>query len=147
MCLAWHLSYRKHTVNRPLSKCVPRCQHQHHQESVTIAQSWSCPKPTESETLGVGPDSLCFNKICRWLWRMLSLRISAVPVVSVCLVAQFSSPWTEAHQMPLSMGFSRQEYRSESHSLLQGVFPTQGSNLGLLHCRQILYHLSHQESP
>ena len=31
-----------------------------------------------------------------------------------------------------------------SHSLLQGIFLTQGSNLGLLHCRQIL---SHQESP
>ena len=28
--------------------------------------------------------------------------------------------------------------------LLQGIFPTQGSNLGLLHCRQILYRLSHQ---
>ena len=28
-------------------------------------------------------------------------------------------------------------------SLLQGIFQTQGSNLGLLHCRQILYHLSH----
>ena len=26
------------------------------------------------------------------------------------------------------------------HSLLQGVFPTQGSTLGLLHFRQILYH-------
>ena len=33
------------------------------------------------------------------------------------------------------------------HSLLQGIFPTQGSNLGLLHCRQILYFLSHQGSP
>ena len=33
------------------------------------------------------------------------------------------------------------------HFLLQGIFPTQGSNLGLLHCRQILYHLSHQGSP
>ena len=30
--------------------------------------------------------------------------------------------------------------------LLQGIFLTQGSNLGLLHCRRILYHLSHQES-
>ena len=30
------------------------------------------------------------------------------------------------------------------HSFLQGIFPTQGSNLGLLHCRQILYLLSHQ---
>ena len=30
------------------------------------------------------------------------------------------------------------------HFLLQGVFPTQGLNQGLLHCRQILYCLSHQ---
>ena len=29
----------------------------------------------------------------------------------------------------------------------QGIFPTQGSNPGLPHCRQILYHLSHQENP
>ena len=29
--------------------------------------------------------------------------------------------------------------------LIQGIFPAQGSNLGLLHHRQILYHLSHQE--
>ena len=34
-----------------------------------------------------------------------------------------------------------------SLSLLQGIFPTQGSNPGLLHCRQILYQLSHQGNP
>ena len=34
-----------------------------------------------------------------------------------------------------------------SLSLLQGVFPTQGSNPGLLHCRQILYQPSHKGSP
>ena len=34
-----------------------------------------------------------------------------------------------------------------SLSLLQGIFPTQELNRGLLHCRQILYQLSHQESP
>ena len=33
------------------------------------------------------------------------------------------------------------------HFLLQGIFLTQGLNPGLLHCRQILYHLSHQGSP
>ena len=33
------------------------------------------------------------------------------------------------------------------HSLLQGIFPTQGSNPGLSHCGWILYHLSHQGSP
>ena len=31
-----------------------------------------------------------------------------------------------------------------SHSLLQGIFPTQGWNLDLLHCKQILYHSSQQ---
>ena len=34
-----------------------------------------------------------------------------------------------------------------SCSLLQGIFPTQGSNPSLLHCRRILYHLSHKGSP
>ena len=34
-----------------------------------------------------------------------------------------------------------------SYSLFQEIFPTQESNLDLLHCRQILYHLSHQGSP
>ena len=33
------------------------------------------------------------------------------------------------------------------HVLLQGIFPIQESNLGLLHCRQTLYHLRHQGSP
>ena len=33
------------------------------------------------------------------------------------------------------------------HALFQSVFPTQGMNPGLRHCRQILYHLSHQGSP
>ena len=94
----------------------------------------------------------------------------------------FVTLWTVAHQAPLSMGFSRQEYRSELPCpppgdlpspgikpkspalqvdclpseppgkakntgvgrifLLQGIFPTQESNRGFLHCRQILYQLS-----
>ena len=33
------------------------------------------------------------------------------------------------------------------HSLLQGIFPTQGLNPGLVHYRWILYHLSHPGSP
>ena len=32
------------------------------------------------------------------------------------------------------------------HFILQGIFPTQGSNLGLPHCRQTPYQLSHQGS-
>ena len=33
------------------------------------------------------------------------------------------------------------------HALLQRIFPTQGSNPGLPHCRHVVYHLSHQGSP
>ena len=51
-----------------------------------------------------------------------------------------ATPWTVALQAPLSMQFSRQKYWSGCHALLQGIFPTQGPNPGLLHCSQILYH-------
>ena len=34
-----------------------------------------------------------------------------------------------------------------SLSFLQGIFPTQGLNPGLLHCRRIIYQLSHMGSP
>ena len=47
------------------------------------------------------------------------------------------SPWN----------FSGQNTGVGSLSLHQGIFPTQGLNPGLLHCRQILYWLSHRGSP
>ena len=69
--------------------------------------------------------------------------------VGVCYshVQLFGTLWTIACYAPLSRGFSRQEYWSGLHTLLQGIFPTQGSNPGFPHCRWILYHLSHQGSP
>ena len=59
----------------------------------------------------------------------------------------FATPWTTQ-----SMEFSRPEYQSGytgvgSRSFLQRIFPTQGSNPGLLHCRWILYQLSHRRHP
>ena len=56
-------------------------------------------------------------------------------------------PWTVTYQAPLSMGFSGKSTGVGCHFLLQEIFPTQGLSLGLLHCRQMLYHLSHQVSP
>ena len=45
-------------------------------------------------------------------------------------------------------GDSQGKYtRVGCHALLQGIFPTQGSNPDLLHCKRILYHLRHQGSP
>ena len=56
------------------------------------------------------------------------------------------TPWIVAHQAPLSIGFSK-NMGVRCHFLLQGFFLTQGLNLGLLHCRRILYQLSHLGCP
>ena len=47
-------------------------------------------------------------------------------------VQLFATPWTVAHQAPLSMGFSRQEYWRGLPFPFQGTLLTQGSNLSLL---------------
>ena len=47
-------------------------------------------------------------------------------------VQLFATQWTEAHQAPLSMEFFRQDIGMGCHALLQGIFPTQGSNPCLL---------------
>ena len=66
-------------------------------------------------------------------------------VTKSCLT--LAAPWTGAHQAPLSMGFPGKNTGVGCHFLLQEIFPTQGLNPGLLHCRQILYRLSYEGSP
>ena len=139
---------------------------------------------------------VCAKKERRYSYPRMICKIvdwpqSSCPFSHVLRCAQqfwlFVTPWTAAHQTPLSMGFSRQECWSGlpcpppedlpnsgikprsptlqtdslaseppgkpentgmgSLSLLQQIFPTQGSNLCLLHCRPILYQLSYQGSP
>ena len=54
-------------------------------------------------------------------------------------VQLFVTPWSIVHGI-------LQARILEGLSLLQGIFPTQGSNWGLLHCRRILYQLSYREA-
>ena len=63
---------------------------------------------------------------------------------SLSHVQLFVTPWAAAHQAPLAMGFSGQEYYSELHAFLQGIFPTQILNLCLLQVDSL--PLSHQGS-
>ena len=63
---------------------------------------------------------------------------------SLSRVRLFATPWTVAYQASLSMGFFSKGTGVGCQFLLQGIFLTQGSNPGLLHCRQTLYPLSHQ---
>ena len=68
--------------------------------------------------------------------------------VSLSHVWLFATTWTITHQAPLcSWDFPGKNTGGGSHSLLQRIFLTQGSNPGLLNCTWILYHLSHQGSP
>ena len=56
--------------------------------------------------------------------------------------------WTVARQAPLSMGFFQARMLEwVAISFSRGIFPTQGLNLCLLHCKQILYRLSYQGGP
>ena len=65
-------------------------------------------------------------------WKLLTC-----PTLCVLMDCILYSPWNSPGQ---NTGVC-------SLSLLWGIFQTQGSNPGLLHCRQILYQLSHQGSP
>ena len=74
------------------------------------------------------------------------------PVGWMCLVTQlclthrdpmdYSQPGSSVHG-----DFPGKDTGAGCHVRLQGIFPTQRLNLGLLHCRWILYHLSYQGSP
>ena len=60
---------------------------------------------------------------------------------------QTQSPALQANSLPAEPPGKPKNTGVGSLSLLQGIFPTQESNWGLLPCRWILYHLSHQGSP
>ena len=53
---------------------------------------------------------------------------------SLSRVRLFVTPWTVARQAPLSMGIPQARYWSGLPCPPQGIFPTQGSNPGILHC-------------
>ena len=57
------------------------------------------------------------------------------------------SPTLQVDSLPSELPGKPKNTGVGSLSLLQIIFPTQKSNPGLLHCRKILYHLSHQGSP
>ena len=64
-------------------------------------------------------------------------------VKSLSRVRLFATPWTVAYRLLCPWDFPGKNTGVGCHFLLQGNFPIQGSNPGLLHCRQTLYRLSH----
>ena len=71
------------------------------------------------------------------------------PCAMLCLVTQLHPTLYDpmdyiACQAPLSMDSPGKKTGVAFHVLLQGIFPTQGSNRDILHCRWTLYQLSYQ---
>ena len=109
-----------------------------------------------------GKFSTLFKKFLRhfvflfFLWKPYNSNVCAfnifqrslkVKVKLLSCVWLFVTQWTIACQAPPSMDFPGKYTGVGCHFFLQEIFPTQGSNLGPLHCRQALYHLSHQGIP
>ena len=86
--------------------------------------------------------SVCSSLLITASWLLISLFLKGKGKVSQLVSDSLRpqglySPWNSPGQ---NTGVG-------SLSLFQGIFPTQGSNSGLPHCKQILYQLSHQGSP
>ena len=95
----------------------------------TIAKTWQAKCPSRRMDKDVVH---IYNRklFCHEKWKSLSR------------VRLFATPWTtESRNSP------GQSTGVGNLSLLQRIFPTQGSNPGLPHCRCVLYHLSHKGSP
>ena len=109
--------------------------------SLMHVKIWRQPKcPSRDERIKKMWGACLYFKIeCR-LWQRKKGKVSC-SVVSDSLQPMDCSP-------PDSFvyGILHKNTGVGCHSLLQGIFLTQGLNLGLPHCRQILYQVSHQES-
>ena len=100
-----------------------------HQASLPLTISQSLPK--FMFIIGFSVHSVCCTVLC----------LVTQSCLTFCDPMHFSLPDSSLH------GNSPGKYTGVSSSaFLQGLFPTQGSNPGLLHCRRILYCLSHQGS-
>ena len=78
-----------------------------------------------------------FKLLCRLCVLSCSVVSKFLQSYGACRLSRLLGPWN----------YPGKNIEEGSHALLQWIFLTQGSNLGLPHCRWILYHLSHQGSP
>ena len=76
----------------------------------------------------------------KWIEQDDAICWGGVKVVQSC-------PTLRPYGLYSTWDFPGQNTGVGSLSLLQGIFPTQRSNPGLLHCRRTLYHLNHQRIP
>ena len=100
--------------------------------------------------------TLCYTTDCRppsfSVHEILEAKILGVFFFRLCLVAQLCLILCDPTDCSLPGSSDHGDSPGKNtgvgcHALLQGIFPTQGSNPGLPHCKWILYCLSRQGSP
>ena len=112
---------------------VPHCLHYHLNHPLFPLSPWKNCLPWNWSLLpkGLGTSGLHYARKVLVTQSCLTLQPHGL------YAARLFCPWNSPDKTT----------RVGSHFLLWEMIPAQGSNLGLLHCRHILYHLSHQGSP
>ena len=117
--------------------------HKEFQQTNFLKTQWKNKNPRtrnhrrEKQKAQQTSEKMC--NLCNLRFKFIRKKVKLLSCVQL-----FATPWTVAYQAPPSMGFSRQEYRSGLPFPSPGDLPNQGLNLGLLHCRQMIYSLRHQ---
>ena len=108
----------------------------------TLARTWENPGKKEAQQ-----DLPAHPPVPAWLSHSLTYSSSQEKVKVTQLCPTLHDPMDLATRLFCPRNSPGQNTGVDSRFLLQGIFLTKGSNPSLLHCRWILYHLSHQESP
>ena len=138
-------------VTHPHSVHLGSAQLKHHLEAFPLPSDCLTPQGSytwsqrNSFVFSNGLKPSCGRGLFLESWRHMCCTV-------LCLVAQSCLTLCDAmdHSPPGSSVHGDSPGKNtgmDCHALLQGIFPTQGSNPNLLHCSQILYHLNHLESP
>ena len=132
------ITYKEKTKNISMHMCMYIYTHT---QAVLCLVTQSCP--TLCDLMGCRPPGSSVHEILQEYWsRLPFLAPGDLPNPGI----EPRSPTLQADSLPAELPGKPKNPGVCSLPLLQGVFPTQGLNRGLLHCRRILYQWTHLES-
>ena len=146
----WHHSVRSEPGYSPSPSAMHSFRAGWRKVSKVGGSHWAPLGIGASETRHLDRLSECLGLDWSEFSRTSVLEINENYVCSISLVQLCATLWTVAHRLLCPWYSPGKNTGVGCHALLQGIFPTQGSNPplpNLQHCRRILYQLSHLRSP